>query len=379
MIQPITIHVTQSVLDDLSDRLARTRWPDEVADAGWDYGSNLDYMREFCDYWQNKFDWRTQEKAINQFAHFRAEIDGIGIHFIHERGMGKNPMPIMLLHGWPSSFWQMQKLIPLLTDPESHGGEASDSFDVIVPDLPGYGFSDRPKEKGMSVFRIGDLFARLMTNVLEYKRFAVRATDLGTGAAQQLGFVHSNSIIGLHLSGANPGASASPPQDLSEAEKKFVADIQNFWSREGAYAMMHATTPQTLAYGLNDSPAGLAAWIVEKFRAWSDCDGDVEKRFTKDELLTNLTIYWATQTINSSIRLYYETMHIWKNSSRRIELPTAMAMFPRDFVPQPREWTERQYNVVRWTPMPRGGHFPEWEEPELLAEDIRAFFRSLRD
>ena len=267
MIQPFYIHIPQSVLDDLSDRLARTRWPDEVAGAGWDYGSNLDYMRELCDYWQNKFDWRAQEKAINQFAHFRAEIDGIGIHFIHERGKGENPMPIMLLHGWPSSFWQMLKIIPLLTDPASHGGEASDSFDIIVPDLPGYGFSDRPREKGMSVLHIGNLFARLMTDVLGYKRFAVRATDLGTGAAQQLGLVHSNSIIGLHLSGANPRASVSPPQDLSEAEKKFVVDIQNFWAREGAYAMMHATKPQTLAYGLNDSPAGLAAWIVEKFRA----------------------------------------------------------------------------------------------------------------
>jgi pimeloyl-ACP methyl ester carboxylesterase len=379
MIQPFTVHIPQSVLDDLSDRLARTRWPDEVVGAGWDYGSNLAYMRELIDYWHNKFDWRVQEKAINQFAHFRAEIDGIGIHFIHERGKGENPMPILLLHGWPSSFWQMLKIIPLLTDPASHGGEATDSFDVIVPDLVGYGFSDRSAEKGMSVFRIGDLFAQLITDVLGYERFAVRATDLGTGAAQQLGLFHSNSIIGLHLSGANPRASVSPPQNLSEAEKKFVADIQNFWTREGAYAMTHATKPQTLAYGLNDSPAGLAAWIVEKFRAWSDCNGDVEKRFTKDELLTNLTIYWATQTINSSCRLYYETMHIWQNPGRRIELPTAMAMFPKDFIPQPREWTERQYNVQRWTPMPRGGHFPEWEEPEMLAEDIRSFFRPLRN
>lgn len=378
-IRPFTVHIPQSDLDDLSDRLARTRWPDEVSGAGWDYGSNMDYMQELCDYWRNKFDWRAQENAINKFAHFRAEIGGIGIHFIHERGKGENPVPIMLLHGWPSSFWQMQKIIPFLTDPEGHGGEASDSFDVIVPDLPGYGFSDRPKEKGMSVLRIGDLFARLMTEGLGYERFAVRATDLGTGAAQQLGLTYSNSIIGLHLSGANPGASASPPQDLSEAEKKFVADVQDFWGREGAYAMMHATKPQTLAYGLNDSPAGLAAWIVEKFRAWSDCDGDLEKRFSKDELLTNLTIYWATQTINSSCRLYYETMHNWRNPGRRIELPTAMAMFPKDLVPQPREWTQRQYNVQRWTQMPRGGHFPEWEEPELLAQDIRAFFRFLRD
>lgn len=378
MIRPFTIQIPQSVLDDLSARLARTRWPDEVAGAGWDYGSNLAYMRDLTEYWRTKFDWRAQEKAINKFSHFRSEIDGLGIHFIHEHGKGESPMPLMLLHGWPSSFWQMLKIIPLLTDPENHGGEASDAFDVIVPSLPGYGFSDRPKEKGMSVFRIGDLFAKLMVEELGYKRFAVRATDLGTGVAQQLALVYPDSLIGLHLSGANPRASVNP-QDLSDVEKKFVADLQGLWMQEGAYAMMHATKPQTLAYGLNDSPVGLAAWIVEKFRAWSDCGGDVEKRFTKDELLTNLTIYWATETINSSCRLYYESTHIpMPNAGKRVELPTAMAMFPKDLAPQPREWTERQYNVVRWTQMPQGGHFGEWEEPELLAEDIRAFFRPLR-
>lgn len=378
MIQPFTIHVPQSVLDDLSDRLARTRWPDEVEGAGWEYGSNLEYLRELVDYWRTKFDWRAQERALNRFAHFRAEIDGLGIHFIHERGKGENPMPIMLLHGWPATFQQMQKIIPLLTDPESHGGDAVDSFDVIVPSLIGYGFSDRPKERGISVFRIGDLFARLMRE-LGYRRFAVRASDLGTGVALQFGLAYPDSVIGLHLSGANPRASAVAQQELTEAEKKYVADVESFWAREGAYAMMHATKPQTLAYGLNDSPAGLAAWIVEKFRTWSDCDGDVERRFTKEELLTNLTIYWATETINSSCRLYYETVHIWRGPGKRIELPTAMAIFPKDLVPQPREWTERQYNVVRWTQMPRGGHFGEMEEPELLAEDIRAFFRPFRD
>ncbi|HUI39322.1 MAG TPA: epoxide hydrolase [Methanothrix sp.] len=378
MIQPFTIHIPQSVLDDLSDRLARTRWPDEIAGAGWDYGSNPEYLQELIEYWRTKFDWRAQERALNRFAHFRVDIEGLGIHFMHERGRGEDPMPLMLLHGWPATFQQMLKIIPSLTDPESHGGDASDSFDVIVPSLIGYGFSDRPKEKGVSVFRIGDLFARLMTEELGYRRFAVRASDLGTGVALRFGLAYPDFIFGLHLNGANPRAGAIPPQEMTEAEKKYVADVESFWAREGAYAMMHATKPQTLAYGLNDSPAGLAAWIVEKFRAWSDCDGDVEKRFTKDELLTNLTIYWATETINSSCRLYYETMQIWRGPGKKIELPTAMSIFPKDLIPQPREWTERQYNVVRWTEMPRGGHFAEMEEPQLLAEDIRAFFRQFR-
>ncbi len=378
MIHPFTVRVPEPVLDDLSRRLALTRWPDEVAGSGWEYGSNLTFMQELIDYWPDKFDWRAEEKAINQFTHFRTEIDGHGIHFIHMRGKGKDPMPIILLHGWPGSFLQMMKIIPLLSDPESHDATSADAFDVIVPSLPGYGFSDRPGERGMSVFRIADLFSRLMSEELGYKRYVVRASDLGAGVAQQMALAHPDSIAGLHLSGLNPYVSQIP-SDLSEAEQKFLEDVQRFRMQEGAYAMVHTTKPQTLAYGLNDSPAGLAAWIVEKFRSWSDCDGNVENRFSKDELLANLTVYWATETINSSCRLYYETMHNWPQvADKRVEVPTGMAMFPKDLFPGPREWAQRQYNVVRWTQMPRGGHFGEMEEPQLLAEDIRAFVHSLK-
>jgi pimeloyl-ACP methyl ester carboxylesterase len=376
MILPFTIRVPQPVLDDLSFRLSRTRWPDEVAGADWNYGSNLTYLRDLIDYWHDKFDWRVQETAINKFANFRAEIDGLGLHFIHELGKGKNPMPIVLLHGWPATFLQMLKIIPLLTDPESYGGASADAFDVIVPSLPGFGFSERPMEKGMTVSHIADILASLMAE-LGYKRYAVRGSDMGAGVAQQLALNYPDSIVGVHISGTNPYVSQMP-SDLSEQELKFLADVQRFRSEEGAYAMLQSTKPQTLAYGLNDSPAGLAAWIVEKFRAWSDCEGDLEKRFTKDELLTNLTVYWATETINSSCRLYYETMHNWpQNVSMRVEVPTGMAMFPKDLIPGPREWAERQFNVVRWTQMPRGGHFGEMEEPELLAKDILDFFRPL--
>jgi len=374
--ESFAVNIPQATLDDVRDRLARTRWTDEVAGAGWDYGANLAYLKELTSYWRDTFDWRTQEQAINAFPHFRAIVDGVGIHFIHQRGTGDNPLPLVLLHGWPSSFWQMLKVIPLLTDPAAHGGDAADSFDVVVPSLPGYGFSDRPAEPGMSVGRIADLCAALMAGELGYARYAARGSDLGAGVLQQLALVHPDALIGLHLSGTNPYV-GQVPDDLTDAEKQFVANAQQWTMQEMAYAMEHSSKPQTLATGLNDSPAGLAAWLVEKFRRWSDCDGAIETRFSKDELLTNLTIYWATETINSSIRLYYETARHPGNWGR-VEVPTGMLMSPKDMFPTPRAWVERSYNVTRWTEIPRGGHFLEWEEPELVVEDIRAFFRPLR-
>jgi pimeloyl-ACP methyl ester carboxylesterase len=270
----------------------------------------------------------------------------------------------------------MLPIIPLLTDPARYGGDAADSFDVIVPSLPGYGFSDRPDTKGMGLGRIADLLAKLLTEELGYERIAVRASDLGAGVAQQLALTHARQLIGIHQSGANTFI-GHIPDDLTRAEQEFVANAQRWNQQEMAYAMQHTTKPQTLAYGLNDSPAGLAAWIVEKFRAWSDCDGDIEKRFSKDDLLTNLTIYWATQTINSSIRLYYEVVRN-PGSWGRVEVPTAMLMTSKDKFPTPREWIERSYNVQRWTEISSGAHFLEREEPERVAEDLRAFFRPFR-
>lgn len=375
-VTPFTINIEQETLTDLQERLARTRWTDEVAGAEWEYGTNLTYLKDLIDYWQQHFDWRTQERALNAFSHFHAQVDSFGLHLIHERGKGDHPLPLVLLHGWPSSFWQMLPIIPLLTDPERYGGDAADSFDVIVPSLPGYGFSDRPGAKGMGMRRIADLLAQLLTEELGYERFAIRASDLGAGVAQQLALTHPQRVIGLHQSGANTFI-GHIPDDLTRAEQEFVANAQRWNQQEMAYAMQQTTKPQTLAYGLNDSPAGLAAWIVEKFRAWSDCDGDIEKRFSKDDLLTNLTIYWATQTINSSMRLYYESVRN-PGSWGRVEVPTAMLMSPKDKFPTPREWTERSYNVQRWTEISSGSHFLEIEEPERVAEDLRAFFRPFR-
>lgn len=375
-VQPFRIDVPQATLDDLRRRLAETRWPDEVAGAGWDYGADIGYLKALAAYWEHGFDWRAQEAALNRLAQFQADVGGLPLHYVHERGQGPDPLPIVLLHGWPSTFWQMTRIVPLLADPARYGGDAADAFDVVVPSLPGYGFSGRPAERGVGVARVAEMLAELLADRLGYRRVALRGSDLGAGVAQQLALSHPELVVGLHLSGTNPYV-GPVPDDLTPAEQRFIADAQRWGREEMAYAMEQATKPQTLACGLNDSPAGLAAWIVEKFRRWSDCDGDVERRFSKDDLLTNLTIYWATETIGSSVRLYYESV---RNPGRwaRVEVPTAILMSTKDMFPTPREWAERTYHVTRWTEASRGGHFLEWEEPELVSEDVKSFFRPLR-
>lgn len=374
------IDIPQSVLDDLRERLACTRFPDEVEGAGWDYGTNLGYMEELVDHWLNRFDWRTWEAELNRYSHYRTEIDGAGIHFIHERGTGPDPMPLILTHGWPDTFYRYHKIIPLLADPAAYGGDPADAFDVIVPSMPGYGFSARPQRRGMTSARIADLWARLMTDVLGYERFAAGGGDIGSGVSRLLALGRPGQVVGLHLTDTGFFSLDTNTPDLSENEQEYLDAIRQLWMQEGAYSMLHSTKPQTLAYGLNDSPAGLAAWIVEKFRSWSDCSGDIERRFSKDELLTNIMIYWTTETIGSSVRLYYENMHALPSSvlEQRVDVPVGMAVFPKDFIPPPREWAERRLNIEYWTEMPRGGHFTAMEEPELFAEDIRAFFRPLR-
>jgi len=379
-VDPFEVSVTQDTLDDLHGRLVRTRLPDEVSDAGWDYGANLAYMSELVDYWRDGFDWRAQEKAINRFDHFRAEVDGFGIHFVHQHGKGPDPMPLVLTHGWPDSFFRFHKLVPMLTDPARYGGDPADSFDVVVPSLPGYGFSARPTERGFTSERTADLFAKLMSEELGYRRFGAHGGDVGSDVTEKLASAHADSLIGIHLTDVPYWHLFTLPQEgLSEAERGYLEAGRRWQMEEGAYALIQGTKPQTPAYALNDSPAGLAAWIVEKFRSWSDCDGEVERRFTKDELLANVMIYWATETINSSFRVYYETQH---NPPERpeeyVSVPTGVAIFPKDIVPAPREFAERFFEVRRWTEMPRGGHFAAMEEPELLAEDLRAFFRPLR-
>jgi pimeloyl-ACP methyl ester carboxylesterase len=377
---PFNWEVPERTLQDLRWRLERTRWPDEVEAAGWEYGANLAYLKELIEYWRTHFEWRAQERAINQFAHYTATLDGISIHFIYERGRGPNPQPLVLTHGWPSSFFEMHKVIPLLVDPASYGADPAHAFDVIVPSLPGYGFSERVRQPGLTRTRIADLWARLMTDVLGYRRFGAHGGDIGAGITTELGRRYPDRLLGIHLLAlADPYMGPGAPP-LSDAERAFIALRERWEEEEGAYSHQQATRPQTLAYGLNDSPAGLAAWIVEKFRAWSDCDGDLERRFTKDEVLTNVTIYWVTQTINSSIRLYYEYRHAAQLEPRpeRVTAPCGVALTTEAVNRAPREWGERTYDVRRWTELSSGGHFLALEEPAVLAHELRAFFRELR-
>ena len=384
-VQPFNVHIPEPVLQDLRDRLTRTRWPDEIPNSDWDYGANLAYIKELVEYWRTQFDWRAQEEAINSFSHFKTEVDGQEIHFIHEKGEGPNPVPLIITHGWPSSFFELLKIIPLLTDPASHGANPEDSFDVVVPSMPGYGFSGWPTQRGMSPLKVADLWAILMTENLGYNRYGAQGGDWGASVTARLGFAYPDRLIGIHVTSVAGGTISNylgpGAPELSEPERSLLEERESWRQAEGGYSHIQGTKPQTLSYGLNDSPAGLAAWIVEKFRTWSDCGGDVERSFTKDELLTNITIYWATQTINSSTRLYYESQHsTWSLAQgERMKVPSGVAIFPKDISRPPREWAERSYNVQRWTEMPRGGHFAALEEPQLLAEDIRAFFRNLRD
>jgi pimeloyl-ACP methyl ester carboxylesterase len=381
-IQPFAINIPESTLADLQQRLANTRWPDGIAGSAWSSGADLNYMREIVHYWLTEFDWRTQEKALNRFSQFRADVDGIAIHFLHERGKGPHPVPLIITHGWPGSFVEMLKIIPRLTDPASYGGDVADSFDVIVPSLPGYGFSDRPTQAGMNAFRIADIWARLMAG-LGYERFGAQGGDWGASVATCLGLMHPTRLTGLHLNyipGSFKPYLGPGSRTLSATENAFLQAQESWLQTEGGYSHVQATRPQTVAFGLNDSPAGVAAWIIEKFREWADCDGEIERRFTKDELLTNVMIYWTTQTIHSSMRLYYEgrrrPLHFKEGEA--IKVPCAVARFSKEAPFPPREWIERSYNVQRWTEFGSGGHFASMEEPDLLTADIRDFFRALR-
>lgn len=379
-IKPFHIQVSDEVLYDLKYRLEHVRWPDQLEGSTWERGTDINYLQSLVSYWRKQFDWRAQETELNRFSQFRCNVDGIDIHFVHERGNGPSPIPIILTHGWPDSYIRYQKIIPLLTDPAHHGGDPEDSFDVIVPSLPGFGFSSRPKHSGVNNYRVSELWAKLMTEKLGYSKFAAAGGDVGSGVTRYLALNHPELLIGIHITDIGIIKNLITPPDkaeLSEEELQYKKSAPAWISNEGAYMSLQSTKPQTLSYGLSDSPVGLAAWIIEKFRAWSDCNGDLQQRFSEDELLTNIMIYWVTNSIGSSARIYYENMHSLP-SMGRIEVPTGIALFPADILLPPKEWAERNLNITRWTTMPSGGHFTAMEEPELLAEEIRAFFRPYR-
>ena len=378
--EPFKINVEERVLIDLKQRLANTRWPGEITDSSWQYGTNLAYVKELCDYWLNEFDWRAQEQRINSFSNFVASVSGLNVHFIYEKGKGPNSIPLIITHGWPSTFAEMVDIIPMLTDPASHGGDESDSFDVIVPSMPGYGFSEKPSSPGVNPRVIAQMWVDLMTETLGYEKFVAQGGDWGAAITTALGTNHSDSVDSIHLTMSSTGTDVPEGVQLSADEKKFLQHRAWWQEEEGAYGHIQRTRPQTLTYGLTDSPAGLAAWIVEKWRVWSDCDGDIESRFTKDQLLTHLTIYWVTQTIESSIRLYYESgkMEPVLPFGQKAKVPTSYAFFPVEISYPPREWLERFFDLKRYTKMTSGGHFAATEEPQLLVQDIRDSFRFLR-
>ncbi|MBO9633107.1 MAG: epoxide hydrolase [Chitinophagaceae bacterium] len=372
--QIFRIDIGKSVLDDLRSRLANTRWPDQVENAGWNYGTNKEYLEELCDHWLHRFNWKDQEEYLNSFPQFKVEIDDTHLHFLHIKGEGKKNIPLLLTHGYPDNFIRFLKLIPLLTKADSQGL----AFDLIIPGIPGFGFSSIPSRAGMNTERIAAILAALMHDVLGYEKFVAHGGDWGSSITEQLALHHKHLLTAIHMTEIPFRHLFTIQKDeLTEPEKKYLQAGRQWQQKEGAYALIQGTKPQSLAYGLNDSPAGLAGWIIEKFQSWSDCDGHLDKVFTKDELLTNITIYWITQTINSAFRLYYEAMQEVsdpsKNPITKVAIPTAIAIFPKDMVPAPREYADRIFNIQQWTNMPHGGHFAAMEAPELLANDIRKF------
>jgi pimeloyl-ACP methyl ester carboxylesterase len=381
-IRPFAIDIPEARIEDLRSRLRAVRWPKPVNGAGWSDGTDLEFLQRFVDYWLNRFDWRAQEKRLNGLPQFMASVDGQEIHFVHLRGNGPEPLPLILTHGWPGSFAEMERVIPLLADPQAYGGESTDAFHVVAPSLPGYGFSLAPTTPGVSSRRIADLWQGLMAK-LGYTRFALQGGDIGAGVSVWTARLFPERVIGAHLN-FFPGSYRPPLGDefppISQEEQRYLDKVADWTATEGGYAHLHATRPQTLSYGLTDSPVGLAAWIVEKFRNWSDCNGDVEQTFGFDTLLTDISLYWFSDDINGSLRLYKENRlaPLTFNPGERVAPPLGVALFPRELPMPPRSWVERAFDVRHWTVMPRGGHFAALEQPDLLVEDIRAFFRPLR-
>jgi epoxide hydrolase len=371
------IRVYDAVLEDLRRRLTHTRFPDQIEGTGWEYGVPVDYLRELVEYWRDTYDWRAQEARLNELAHFRTEIDDQSIHFIHARSEHEDALPLLLVHGWPGSVVEFLDVIPRLTEPEAHDGNAADAFHVVAPSLPGYGFSEPTRTRGWDPWRIARAFIELMPR-LGHARYAAQGGDWGAQVTTRIGALDPEHCAAIHLNMPLAGRPDDAPP-LTEEDQADLAALQQFRRDESGYAQEQGTKPQTLGVALNDSPAGLLAWIMEKFRTWSDCDGHPENAFTRDQLLTNVMTYWVTQTITSSVRLYWENQHATaEGAPELVGVPTGVARYPKEPLRLPRAWVERRYNVTHWAEMPRGGHFAAMEQPALFVDDLRNFFRSVR-
>ena len=380
MIRPFQIEVPVQTLELIRRQVASYAWHEMPDDGGWAYGANLAYMKELCAYWLDEFDWRVQEAAINRFTHFIAPVDGIDLHFMHEKGSGPAPMPLIISHGWPGSIVEFLKIIEPLAHPERFGGSSEDAFDVIAPSLPGFGFSGRPP-RPIGPRKIARLFDTLMTDVLEYPSYLAQGGDWGGAISSWLGFEHAPACRAIHI---NIFTMRPPNGPQSREEEAWATQFKRDQLMEDGYRTQQATKPQTLSYAMMDSPVGVAAWIIEKFNSWSDTVGDnIESVYTKDELLTNIMVYLVTKSFNTASWIYYgrreEGGRVLSPDGQRVEVPTAAALFPAELLAwPPRSYAERVYNITRWTEMPRGGHFAALEQPTLLIDDIRAFARTLR-
>lgn len=374
--QPFSAVASPEELADLRRRLVATRWPDAPEQAGWSLGTDLDYLRGLVEYWITEFDWPAQEAALARLPRFRSRVGELGIHFVHGRS-ARGAFPLILSHGWPDSFWRYSKVISLLTHPEEHGGDAADAFDVVVPDMPGFGFSDAPAGAALNSRAVAALWAELMSD-LGYPTFGAAGGDIGSHVSRYLALDQPERVVAVHRMDAGMPAFDGDPSDLSPAERQWFDTVAAWGAGEGAYSAMQRTKPQTAAFGLTDSPVGLAAWIVEKMNAWSD--GGLEPNYTKDEILTNVMIYWLTGTVASSMRMYNANAALpVEQLTRRVEVPSGFSVFAGDIVPAPREWMDRMANTVYVSRPDRGGHFAPFEQPELYARELRDFFRPFRD
>ena len=380
MIRPFQIEVPDETLELIRSQVASYAWHEMPDDGGWAYGTNLEYMKELCAYWLDEFDWRIQEATINRFAHFIAPVDGIDLHFIHEKGSGPAPLPLIVSHGWPGSIVEFLEIIEPLAHPERFGGSSEDAFDIIAASIPGFGFSGRPP-RPIGPRKIARLFDTLMTDVLEYPSYLAQGGDWGGAISSWLGFEHAPACRAIHI---NIFTMRPPNGPQSPEEEAWATQFKHDQLMEDGYRTQQATKPQTLSYAMMDSPVGVAAWIIEKFKSWSDTVGDdIESVYTKDELLTNIMVYLVTRTFNTASWIYYgrreEGGRVLSPEGLRVEVPTAAALFPAELLSwPPRSYAERVYNITRWTEMPRGGHFAALEQPTLLIDDIRAFARTLR-
>jgi len=388
-IRPFRLEIPQADIDDLHQRLDRTRWPDELPGVGWAYGAPLGYVRELAAYWRNQYDWRANERRLNRFPQFTTVIDGQRVHFLHVRSPEPGAMPLIVIHGWPGSVAEFMKIIGPLTDPSSHGGDPADAFHVVAPSIPGFGPSGPTSETGWDVRRVATAFTELMRR-LGYGRYGAHGGDWGSGISRDLGLIDPEHVTGVHLtmlSSAVPRHELDPEElaELSDADRQRVRESLRRlarWRPEGVgYGMIQSTRPQTLAYGLTDSPVGQLAWIVEKFKEWTDSSDRPEDAVDRDQMLTNVSLYWFTGTAGSSARLYYEAAHGghgWGGAEEPSVTPTGVAVFPREISLPVRRLGERTNAIIHWSEFDRGGHFAAMEVPDLLVGDVREFFRGLR-